>query len=409
MARELDRLSAKAVAAKKDPGYYNDGGGLYLQVSPSLSKSWIFRYRINGGRREMGLGSLLDVALADARAKRDSFRKLLREGTDPIQARRNAELERALSAARSMTFKQCATAYIESHSAGWKNEKHKAQWESTLETYCGSVFGLLPVQEIDTALVLKALEPIWTKKPETASRVRARVERVLDWAKVRGYRDGANPALWRGHLDTLLPSLEKKKRVKHHPALPFQEMPAFMKELRAQQGLAARALELLILTATRTGETINSQWSEFDLDAAVWTIPAARMKAHREHEVPLSPRAVAILKELNKSRSSDFVFPGKPKRPLSNMALLALLKRMDREEITVHGFRSTFRDWASESTNYPRDVCEMALAHQIANATEAAYRRGKLFPKRALLMRDWEKFCATTTRGEVVPLKRKHA
>lgn len=405
----MNRLSAKSVAAQKTPGYYPDGGGLYLQVGATVSKSWLFIYMINRKEREMGLGSALDVSLSDARLKRDDFRKLLREGLDPIEARRNAELEKALATARSLTFRDCANSYIEAHRADWRNEKHCAQWTNTLETYCGDVFGALPVQAIDTRLVLKVLESVWSKKPETASRVRSRIERVLDWAKVRGYRQGENPALWRGHLDKLLPRLEKRKRVKHHPALPFADLPDFMKTLRTQAGIAARALELLILTATRTGEAVNACWSEFDLAGAIWTIPVDRMKAHREHRIPLSARAVAILRELEKARVGDYVFPGKPGRPLSNMALLALLARMDRDDITVHGFRSTFRDWTSESTGYQREVCEMALAHVISDQTEAAYRRGDLFDKRRRLMLEWEKFCATTARGNVLPLKRKQA
>lgn len=414
MARELDRLSSKAVAAKRAPGYYNDGGGLYLQVSPTLSRSWIFRYRIGRVRREMGLGSSLDVPLAEARLKRDTYRKLLREGVDPIQARKNAELERRLASSRSMTFRQCAAGYIESHSADWKNKKHKAQWENTLETYCGETFGALPAQEIDTAIVLKALQPIWTKKPETATRVRSRVERVLDWAKVRGYRQGENPAMWRGHLDQLLPKLDRKKRVKHHAALSFDDVSAFMSELRQEAGAAARALQHTILTVSRTNETLGARRKEFDLNAQEWTIPAQRMKSHRVHRVPLSEHAVRNLRALGIETMApdDFVFTGADgNRPLSNMAMLALLKRMGRKGLTVHGFRSSFRDWAAERTHYSREVCEAALAHVVADATEAAYRRGDLMEKRCLLMAEWDRFCWTkrNARAEVITLHRPSA
>lgn len=414
MAHQLRRLSAKAVEKKSKPGYYADGGGLYLQVSPSGSKSWLLRFMINGKAREMGLGSLRGVSLAEARDKAADCQRLLANRLDPIDARDSERARQAPEAAKSITFSECAERFIKAHEAGWKNEKHVAQWQNTLTTYCSPIVGSVPVQNVDTGLVLKVLEPIWTKKPETASRMRGRIERVLDWAKARGHRAGDNPARWRGHLDKLLPTLEKRKRVKHHPALPYRGIGRFVAKLRAEEGTGARALEFLILTATRTAEVIGARWPEIDLDAAVWTVPAERVKAHIEHRVPLSPQAVKLLRSLKAKRADTeaFVFSGmRAETPLSNMALLALLGRMGRDDITVHGFRSTFRDWASECTNYPREVCEMALAHTISNAAEAAYRRGDLFDKRRRLMAEWAKYCGDNGKplGVVVPLKRKAA
>ena len=402
-------MSPKAVASKRRPGYYADGFGLYLQVSPTGSKSWVFRYMLAGKAREMGLGSLRDVSLADARHHAGEHRKLLRARVDPIRARDDEETRKALEEARSITFSECATAYVKVHRAAWRNAKHAEQWTNTLETYCGPVIGSLPVQAVNTGLVLKVLEPMWTEKAETATRLRARIERVLDWAGVRGYRTGDNPARWRGHLDKLLPVISKKVRVKHHPALPYSDMPAFMASLRAQDGVGARALEFLILTAARTGEAIGARLQEFDLQSGIWTIPEARMKAHIEHRVPLSPRAVTIVQSLKDQRDGDYVFPGRrTKEPLSNMAMLQLLSRMERTDLTVHGFRSTFRDWAAEQTNYAREVCEAALAHTVSDQTEAAYRRGDLFDKRRRLMNEWTKFCDTIQKkGQVVALKRK--
>ncbi len=327
---------------------------------------------------------------------------------DPIDARDAANLRKSLQDARSITFAKCMESYIQAHRSGWKNAKHAEQWTNTIETYCGPVFGAIPVQDVDTALVVKVLDPIWTTKSETASRLRGRIESVLDWARVSGYRQGDNPARWRGHLDNVLAALKKSKRVKHHPALPFDLMGEFMKSLKNQEGVAARALGFLILTATRTGEVIGAKWNEIDTDAKLWTIPAERMKAGREHRVPLSAQAVAFLGKVPPLRSG-YVFPGqKEGKPLSNMGMLELLKRMDRGDLTVHGFRSTFRDWASESTNYPREVCEMALAHTIGNEAEAAYRRGDLFEKRRRLMLEWAKHCDNVKRpGKVIPMARK--
>lgn len=408
MARKMHRLSTRTVESKKDPGYYGDGGGLYLQVSPSGTKSWLFRYMLDRRAREMGLGPLHAVSLAEARRKAAECRRKLADYIDPIAARNSLQASARANSARSITFKECAAAFIKAHRAGWKNEKHADQWTNTLETYCGPVIGALPVQAVDTGLALKVLEPIWTDKPETATRLRARMERVLDWATVRGYRTGENPARWRGHLDKLLPALKKKLRVQHHPALPYVEIAAFISKLRNQEGIAARALEFTILTAARTGEVIGAQWDEFDLKNGLWTIPAARMKAHREHRVPLSPQALEILRAQRKERRGDYVFPGgNENAPLSNMAMLELLKRMELTDMTVHGFRSTFRDWASERTNYPREVCEMALAHVVSDQTEAAYRRGDLFEKRRRIMQDWAKFCEQPRReAKVIQLRK---
>lgn len=407
MARQLHKLSFKAVEKNSKPGCYADGGGLYLQIGPSGNKSWLFRYMLNRQAREMGLGSVIVVSLARAREKAADCRRLLAERIDPIEARNNARMRQALETARTVSFAECAELFIKAHKADWKNPKHVDQWQNTINAYCDPVFGATPVQNVDTALVLKALEPIWAAKPETASRVRGRVERVLDWAKARSYRNGENPARWRGHLDKLLPKLEKKKRVKHHPALPFRDIGSFMLKVRAEDGIAARALEFLILTTTRTIETIAARWIELDLEAAMWVIPPERMKAHNEHRVPLSAAAVKLLRSLQTTRrdGEEFVFPGMPGRHLSNMALLALLRRMGRDDVTVHGFRSTFRDWASETTNYPHEVCEMALAHTVSNAVEAAYRRGDLFEKRRRLMAEWSKYCdGWQVNGAVVPL-----
>ena len=317
------------------------------------------------------------------------------DGVDPIEKRRAERLEARLDAARAITFKECAARYIASHRAGWRNPKHAAQWQATLATYAEPVIGGLSVQAIDTALVLKVLEPIWTTKPETAGRVRGRVESILDWAKARGYRGGENPARWRGHLDKLLPARSKVRRIEHHAALPYAELPGFLVSLRQQEGVAAYALEFAILTAARTGEVIGARWSEMDLLNKTWTLPAARMKSGREHRVPLSGPALAILEGMQAHRhEGTFVFPGgKNGRPLSNMAFLMLLRRMGQSNATAHGFRSSFRDWAAERTRVPSEVAEMALAHTLSDKTIAAYNRSDLFDRRRRLMAAWATFC----------------
>jgi integrase len=390
MARTIGRLTALKVDRAKQPGMYADGGGLYLQVTDN-GASWVYRYMLGGRPREMGLGPLALYGLQDARAKALDARRLRHEGVDPIDARKAARLRLRLDAAKAMTFKQCAEAYIKTHRAGWHNGKHVAQWEATLKTYAEPVIGSLPVQAIDTALVLKVLEQIWTTKPETASRVRGRIESILDWAKVRGYRAGENPARWRGHLDKLLPARSKVRKVKHHAALPYAELSNFLIQLQSQPGVAARALEFTILTAARTNETIGAMTNEINTREKLWTVPASRMKAKREHRVPLSERALAILAEAVEDK---FIFVGgKAGRPLSNMAMTEVLRRMGRDDITVHGFRSTFRDWAAERTNFPNEMVEMALAHAVSDKVEAAYRRGDMFEKRRRLMQQWATFC----------------
>lgn len=393
MGRQLQRLTAKTVENQKRPGYFADGGGLYLQVSPSRSKSWIFRFTLQGKQREMGLGSLNAVGLAEARRRAGECRGLLTDGVDPILARDSRAAKAALDRAKAISFEACGKGFVESHKSGWKNAKHAAQWTSTLEAYVYPAIGALPVQDVDTGLVLKVLERIWSIKPETATRVRGRVESVLDWASARGYRSGENPARWRGHLDKLLPAIKKESRVQHHAALPYDQLGIFVSQLRVQAGTAARALEFLILCASRTGEVIGAVPAEFDLDKALWVIPAKRMKMGKEHRVPLSARAIDIVRGQVKL-GDTFVFPGlKAGNPLSNMAMLKLLERMGRKHLTVHGFRSSFRDWGAERTQYPGEVLEMALAHAVGDKVEAAYRRGDLFEKRRRLLEDWAKFC----------------
>ena len=416
MAREIGKLKALDVSRASEPGYYGDGGNLYLLVGPTGAKSWVFRYRVpaptpdnpkHSKLREMGLGPTHALSLAEARERAREWRRERLDGIDPIEARRSRRARIQLEAKKAMNFKQCAEAYIKSHSVGWKNPKHAAQWPSTLETYVYPAFGSLPVQGIDVGLVMNALEPIWTTKPETASRVRGRIESVLDWATARGYRKGENPARWRGHLENLLPKKTKVRRVEHHAALPYPELDEFIAELRQQEGVAARALEFAILTVARTGEVIGAKWSEINLAERLWTIPAERMKAGKEHRAPLSDAALAILGEIQEIRQSDYVFPGgKSGRPLSNMAFLMLLRRMGRGDLTVHGFRSTFSDWCSERTNFPAEVREMALAHTVSDKVEAAYRRGDLFQKRRQLMDAWARFAITTPTiaAEVVPI-----
>ena len=408
MRRRLSRLTAKEIAAKRTPGSYADGAGLYLQVGPTLTKSWLFCYALNGRAREMGLGPLHTVTLAEAREKAKRQRALLLDGIDPLEAKKAGRTALAAERARTVTFAECAKQYIEAHRADWKNSKHAEQWTATLATYAEPVFGNLPVQDVDTALVVKALEQIWTKKPETASRVRSRIENVLSFATVAKYRAGDNPARWRGHLDQVLPRLDRRKRVKHHPALPYAAINKFVLDLRAQEGTPARALEFTILTAARTGEVIGARREEFDLDAAdgaTWTIPAARMKSQREHRVPLAPRAVEVVREAFKEKGK-LLFRGRwPEEPLSNMAMLEVLRRM-HADLTVHGFRSTFRDWAAETTAHPRDVCEAALAHVVGNQTEAAYQRGDLFVKRRRLMQQWARYCEKPALpAKVLPMR----
>jgi integrase len=408
VGREVHRLSAKAIEKAKAPGYFCDGGGLYLQVSPTLSRSWIFRFSRAAKSREMGLGSARDVSLAEARAKASDARRQLVEGVDPIAARDGRKAHERLQKAGTITTRECWKKYIAAQRAGWRNAKHAEQWTNTLETYAGPIIGHLAVQDVDTGLVLRVLEPIWTEKPETASRLRGRLEHVFDYARVRGYRSGDNPARWRGHLQKLLPAALNRKGREHHAALPYDEVASFMEDLRAQGGTAARALEFLILNTSRTNEVIGAKPAELEFGKGTWTIPAARMKSGKEHRVPLAPRAIEIARA---QPDGAFLFGGqKEGAPLSNMAMLELLRRMGREDLTVHGFRSTFRDWASECTSYPNEVCEMALAHAIGDKVEAAYRRGDLFEKRKRLMLEWANYCELPSKGgRVTPIRKAAA
>ena len=402
MARTTGRLTALKVSRAKLPGMYADGGGLYLQITEG-GASWVYRYMLNGRAREMGLGPLALFGLQEARAKAQDARRLRHEGVDPIEHRRTARAQQQLDAAKAVTFQQCAERYIASHRAGWRHAKHVEQWESSLQRLAFPVIGALPVQAINTALVMNVIEAIWDEKPETASRVRGRIESILDWAKARGYRTGENPARWKGHLKNLLPPRSKVRMVEHYAAMPYDQLPALMVELRVQDGIDARALEFTILTAARVSEAVGARWSEISGD--VWTIPADRMKGGKPHRVPLSRRAMDLLKAL--PRNGDLIFPG-PKlgRALNINAPRKLLIDMGHS-VTVHGFRSSFRDWVAERTSYPNHVAEAALAHAVADKVEKAYRRTDLFEKRRRLMADWAAWCLrpiSVNAGNVVPL-----
>ena len=405
MARTIGKLKALDVQRASRRGYYGDGGGLYLLVRPTGGKSWIFRFRERGRLREMGLGPLHTISLARAREKARECREMRLDGLDPIKTRKAARERAQLEAAKAMTFKQCAEAYVAAHSAGWRSQKHEGQWVRTLETYVYPVFGGLSVHAVDVGLVMRALEPMWTAKPETASRVRGRIESVLDWALARGDRQGENPARWRGHLENLLPQKSKVRRVEHHAALPYGELSEFIAELRQQEDNAARALEFAILTAARTNEVIGATWSEIDLEDRLWTLPAERMKAGREHRVPLSEPALTILAAMREVREGEFAFPGgRAKRPLGSMALLRVLRQMGRSHVTAHGFRSTFADWVTEQTNFPAEARELALAHRVGDAVVEAYRRGDLFQKRRQLMDAWARFATTAPDRNVISI-----
>jgi len=411
MARQQHRLSALQVTKTTKPGLYGDGGGLTLQVTKTGSKSWLFRFMIAGRSYGMGLGPTHTVSLAEARQKALDARKLLLDGINPLEAKKQSQIAAALARAKTMTFDQCAKAYIQAHKAGWKNAKHGNQWTNTLNTYASPVFGHLPVAEIDTGLVVKCLAPIWESKTETASRVRGRIQSVLGWATTSGYRTGENPARWKDHLENLLATISRSSRMKHHPSLPWLRMGAFMSALRERKGVSAQAVEFAVLTACRSGEVRGARWTEFDTVGKVWTIPAERMKAKREHEVPLSDATLALLESM--PRDGEIVFAGTKGQPLSDMSLTAVIRRMngdgkalwvdtDGKGITVHGFRSSFRMWAAETTNFPREVAEHALAHQLPDAVERAYQRGSQFVKRAALMTEWSVYCATVPTDAVV-------
>ncbi|MDF3024341.1 MAG: phage integrase, partial [Alphaproteobacteria bacterium] len=391
MARTIGKLTALKVARQTAPGMFSDGGGLYLRVSREGAKSWSFRYMLNGKAREMGLGALHAVSLADARKRAAEARGLLVDGKDPIDSRDAAKASQRIQASRIMSFKQCAENYIDAHKFGWRNKKHIAQWTSSLEEYAYPVIGDTPVHDVDDAMIMKIFEQVrptfpdgknfWSARPETASRLRGRIEKILDWAAVRKLRTGDNPARWRGHLESQFPARSKVSKVKHRPALPYAEVGQFVKTLKDEDGIASLALQFTILTASRTAETIGAQWTEFDLKKGVWVVPADRIKAGREHKVPLSQGALQVLEQARAhqdkgGKASEWVFPSyKHTRPLSNMAMLALLKRLGRTDITVHGFRSSFRDWAAEQTNFPREIAEAALAHISGDKVEASYLR----------------------------------
>ncbi len=400
-------LSAVRVRSEKRAGRYADGNGLYLFVQRSGARVWTFRFTRRGKAREAGLGRVEDVALAEARDRARECRRLLAQGIDPIEHRRVEVAEKA--AKEGMTFEQVAAFYLAAHEASWRNEKHRWQWRNTLDRHVLPEIGKKPVGEVAVGDVMKIIEPLWQRMPETASRVRGRIEAVLDYASARGWRDKDNPARWKGHLANLLPARSKVRPVQHHPALPWREIGAFMVELRKRQGTSAQALEFAILTAARSGEVCGMRWAEIDLAHKVWNVPAQRMKAAREHRVPLSDRAIEILQDVKPLRKAAdaLVFPGgRMHRPLSDMALTVLLRRL-REGVRVHGFRSTFRDWCAEATVFPSEVAEQALAHAIESKVEAAYQRGDLLEKRVRLMEAWSAFCATPlAAGEVVPMKK---
>jgi integrase len=424
MGSGLNKLSAARVAKCSQTGYLIDGGGLYLQVASrtakrlpdkkrpateEVTKSWVFRYRDRANHKkvhELGLGPFPDVSLDEARTRASELRRTLREGNDPKAERDAKRAEKKAEAARGMTFDEAAAACIADKRSGWKNAKHADQWINTIATYVSPIIGSLPVAVIDLPLIRKVLDPIWISKNETASRVRQRMETVLAWATVSGFRTGENPARWRGHLDHLLPKPSKVQKEEHHPALPYAEIGKFMAALHGQSGIAALALEFTILTAARTGEVIAARWGELDQKKLTWTVPAERMKAGKEHTVPLSARAAEIIKALWKTKEGAFVFPGgKADTSLSNMAMSANLKRMGRTDITVHGFRSTFRDWAGEQTNFPREISEHALAHQLKDKAEAAYSRSTMPEKRRKLMEAWAQYCATKESGSATKIR----
>jgi integrase len=393
MARKLQRLSAVTVSRLR-PGMHPDGNGLYLQVTDGGVKSWVYRYVLGGAReRAMGLGPLHTISLAEARQKAAAARELKMDGIDPLEAKRSARMAAKLEKAKAITFAACAEQYIAAHKAAWHNPRHAAQWPATIGAFVNPIFGDLPAQAVDTNLVMQVLQPFWNTKTETASRVRGRIEAILDWAKARGYRQGENPARWKGHLENLLPRRLDVRRVKHHATLPYREIAGFMVELGKHESVSARALEFAILTVARAGEVVGSKWSEINEKDRIWIIPADRMKAGKEHRVPLSERALAIIEEMRGLPPSDFVFPSRVGgKPLGVRALLALLEGIDRS-LTVHGFRSTFRDWVAEETTVPAELAEMALAHTVGGIVERAYRRGDQFEKRRALAESWARYC----------------
>lgn len=414
MALTSKRLSDLKVKAAK-PGMHPDGDGLYLQVTAGRDgkprKSWLYRFALNGRERQMGLGPLSSTCLADVRQLAADARKLVKAGKDPIDAR---DAQRAanrlageLERAKGITFDQCRDAYFAAHRSGWRSAKYAAGWKRTLEQFVSPVFGNLAVHAVDTAAIAKALDPIWTDKRVTAASVRARIEAVLDWATARKYRTGENPARWKGHLKNLYPAVKKGRRVAHYAAMPYAEIAEFMMRLRADGSMAARGLEFLILTGGRKGEVLGAPWDEIDLEAKVWAIPAGRMKGNRPHRVPLSAPAIAVLGEAAKLRENVWIFPGDKSQRVSKNLFADMMARLGRDDVTVHGFRSTFRDWAAECTNFPREICEAALAHLVGDETERAYQRGDLFEKRCKLMEAWARYCDSPAAksDNVVPMQ----
>ena len=398
MTEKYSDLSIKRLS---EPGVYRDGRGLYIRVTLGGSKHWIHRFTLRGKAHWMGLGPYPEVTLTEARSKNLEARRTRLAGINPINAR-NAANAKALS----LTFSECADKYIASHRSSWKGNKHFVKWTNSIAAYCGPVIGKLPVNEIDVGLIMRVLDPIWITKMVTARNIRSRIESILDWATVRGYREGNNPARWKGNLDHLLAKSSRAKGTKHHAALGYTQMGELMGKLRQQEGISARALEYAVLTACRSGEVRVATWGEVNLKNRVWIIPGERMKMGKEHRVPLSDAAMTVLNQMD--QSTTLIFPGRSGRLLSDMSLTAVLRRMGHSDTTVHGFRSTFRDWASESTAYPRDVAEMALAHSIGDKVEAAYRRGDLFTKRTRMMEDWARFCNQTQSADVAPLRKSN-
>ena len=411
MPRKLNNALTPLTVKTAKAGRHADGGGLHLLVKESGARSWVYRFMLRGKSRDVGLGAASGpdtISLATARDKAAALRLQVKAGVDPL-AERHREASEALASVQAaliagITFKAVAETYIGANEGSWRNDKHRQQWRNTLAAYVYPVMGELPVAEIGTAHVLKILEPIWQDKPETASRIRGRIETVLDAAKARGYREGENPARWRGHIAQILPARSRLTRG-HHKAMSYEAISAFMAKLREREAMAALALEFVILTATRTSEVLGATWAEVDLDKAIWTVPASRMKAGKEHRIPLSPRAIDIL-EAVKPLDQTSLFPADKGGKLSTMAMSMLLRRM-KLDCTVHGFRSAFRDWAAEQTGYAHEVCEMALAHTIGNKVEAAYRRGDLFDKRRRLMADWSVYCASggAAGAKVTPIR----
>jgi integrase len=403
-------LTAKRVEREKRPGRYRDDRNLYLVVVNPNNRSWDFRYMVDGRERHMGLGPLHAVTLKEARERARAARLLLVDGIDPIDHRRAERAKLAAAKAKALTFREAAQAYFDQHEGKWRSAKHRAQFITTLKTYAYPVLGNMSVADIDTAAVLRAIEPHWLTKTETMNRTRGRVESVLDWASVRGYRSGDNPARWKGHLGEVLPGRSDIAKPVHLAAMPYHEVPAFMTKLREREGVASKALEFIILTAGRSGEIRGMRWSEVDLAEKTWSVPPERTKSNRPHRVPLSPRCVAILQEMQAIRQGDLVFAGRTgNAPLSAEALAHVMRGLGRGDVTTHGFRSCFRDWCGEQTNFPREIAEAALAHAIESKVEAAYRRGDALAKRRRMMEAWADYCAKSpplVAGEVVPMRR---